>query len=62
MDAIERTAGDRTRREFFLIGCGSLAAAMAGFVAATFRFAIPNVLYEPSPPVRDRPAGRFSAS
>ncbi len=48
MSAIERAAGDRTRREFFLIGCGSLVAAMAGFFVATLRFLIPNVLYEPS--------------
>jgi cytochrome b6-f complex iron-sulfur subunit len=48
MSAIERAAGDRTRRELFLIGCGSLVAAMAGFFVATLRFLIPNVLYEPS--------------
>ena len=36
------------RREFFLAGAGALAVATAGFVAATFRFLLPNVLYEPS--------------
>ncbi len=36
------------RREFFFAGVGALAVATAGFVAATFRFLLPNVLYEPS--------------
>ena len=44
------------RREFFLAGVGAIAVATAGFVAATFRFLLPNVLYEPS---RRFTIGRF---
>ena len=40
--------GEPARRAFFLAGVGALAAATAGFAAATFRFLLPNVLYEPS--------------
>ena len=39
---------DRMRRRLFAIGCFGLGAATAGFLAATFRFLVPNVLYEPS--------------
>ena len=39
---------DRVRRSLFAIGCLSIAAATAGFLAATFRFLVPNVLYEAS--------------
>ena len=39
---------DAVIRRTFLVGCGSLLAAIGGFVAGTFRFLIPNVLYEPS--------------
>jgi menaquinol-cytochrome c reductase iron-sulfur subunit len=35
-------------RRTFLVGCISIGAATAGFLAATFRFLVPNVLYEPS--------------
>jgi len=35
-------------RRAFLAGSGSLVAAIVGFAAGTFRFLIPNVLYEPS--------------
>ena len=39
---------DRVRRSMFVVGCASLGAATAGFLAATMRFVVPNVLYEPS--------------
>ena len=39
---------DRVRRSMFAIGCFGIGAATAGFLAATFRFLVPNVLYEPS--------------
>lgn len=39
---------DRTRRSMFAVGCMAIGAATAGFVGATFRFLVPNVLYEPS--------------
>jgi cytochrome b6-f complex iron-sulfur subunit len=39
---------DVVRRAMFAIGCAGIGAATAGFLAATFRFLIPNVLYEPS--------------
>lgn len=45
--ATEGVAG-LTRRRFFWTGCAAVAAAMAGFAASTFRFLVPNVLYEPS--------------
>jgi cytochrome b6-f complex iron-sulfur subunit len=32
----------------FSVGCLSIGAATAGFLLATFRFLVPNVLYEPS--------------
>ena len=32
----------------FAIGCVAIGTATAGFLAATFRFFVPNVLYEPS--------------
>ena len=35
------------RRGFFWIGWASIAAASAGFLVSTFRFLVPNVLYEP---------------
>ena len=41
-------AGDVASRRTFLVGCVSLAAAVVGFMAGTFRFLLPNVLYEPS--------------
>ncbi len=40
--------GELRRREFFAVGCAAIAAATAGFAASTFRFMVPNVLYEPS--------------
>lgn len=36
------------RREFFAAGCVAIAVASVGFLASTFRFLVPNVLYEPS--------------
>ena len=36
------------RRAFFLAGCLAIGAASVGFVLSTFRFLVPNVLYEPS--------------
>jgi cytochrome b6-f complex iron-sulfur subunit len=36
------------RRRLFTLGCLSLGASTAGFLAATGRFLVPNVLYEPS--------------
>jgi cytochrome b6-f complex iron-sulfur subunit len=35
------------RRGFFWVGCASIAAASVGFLVSTFRFLVPNVLYEP---------------
>lgn len=39
---------DLQRRRVFAAGCFGIGAATAGFLAATFRFLVPNVLYEPS--------------
>lgn len=39
---------DLQRRRAFMVGCVGIGAATAGFLAATFRFLVPNVLYEPS--------------
>jgi cytochrome b6-f complex iron-sulfur subunit len=39
---------DPVRRSLFAVGCIGFGAATAGFLAATFRFLVPNVLYEPS--------------
>jgi cytochrome b6-f complex iron-sulfur subunit len=39
---------DATRRTIFAVGCVGLGAATVGFVGATIRFLVPNVLYEPS--------------
>ena len=41
-------APDRMRRWMFVVGCASIGAATTGFLAATLRFLVPNVLYEPS--------------
>jgi nitrite reductase/ring-hydroxylating ferredoxin subunit len=49
--------GDRTisrefpnpmRRRTFMLGCFGIGSATAGFLAATLRYLVPNVLYEPS--------------
>jgi cytochrome b6-f complex iron-sulfur subunit len=39
---------DSIRRRLFTMGCLSIGAATTGFLAATFRFLVPNVLYEAS--------------
>ncbi len=36
------------RRQLFAAGCFALGAATMGFLASTFRYLVPNVLYEPS--------------
>lgn len=43
-----RCAPGALPRRAFLVGAISVGAATAGFLAATFRFLVPNVLYEPS--------------
>jgi menaquinol-cytochrome c reductase iron-sulfur subunit len=40
--------GEAIARRSFIVGCVSVVAATAGFVGATFRFLLPNVLYEPA--------------
>jgi cytochrome b6-f complex iron-sulfur subunit len=49
-DALQAPAGipEAVARRTFLVGCISIGAATAGFLAATFRFLVPNVIYEPS--------------
>lgn len=44
---LTRLGGAIDRRGFFWIGWASIAAASAGFLVSTFRFLVPNVLYEP---------------
>jgi cytochrome b6-f complex iron-sulfur subunit len=39
---------DGIPRRAFFVGCAALGAATAGFLAATARYLVPNVLYEPS--------------
>lgn len=39
---------DPVRRSLFAAGCLSIGAATAGFLVSTFRFLVPNVLYEAS--------------
>jgi len=39
---------DPVRRSLFALGCASMGVAIVGFIGATFRFLVPNVLYEPS--------------
>jgi nitrite reductase/ring-hydroxylating ferredoxin subunit len=39
---------DPVRRSLLVAGSLSIGAATAGFLVATFRFLVPNVLYEPS--------------
>jgi len=39
---------DMMRRSLFAAGCFGIGAATAGFLAATLRFLVPNILYEPS--------------
>jgi nitrite reductase/ring-hydroxylating ferredoxin subunit len=44
----EKDAPDPIRRSMFAVGCAGMAVATTGFAAATLRFLVPNVLYEPS--------------
>ena len=39
---------DPVRRSMFAVGCLAIGTATVGFFAATLRFVVPNVLYEPS--------------
>ena len=39
---------DPVRRSMFAVGCLAIGTATVGFFAATLRFFVPNVLYEPS--------------
>lgn len=39
---------DLQRRGIFAVGCIGIGAATFGFVGATLRYLVPNVLYEPS--------------
>ena len=50
---------DTLARRAFILGCVSLGAATAGFLAATFRYLVPNVLYEPSRRFDAGPPSRF---
>ena len=47
MSAITPVTKTLDRRGFFWVGWASIAAASAGFLVSTFRFLVPNVLYEP---------------
>lgn len=47
-DRVVPESPDPVRRSMFAVGCIAVGAATAGFLAATFRFLVPNVLYEPS--------------
>ena len=44
----EPDSPDMQRRTIFVLGCVGMGAATVGFAAATVRFLVPNVLYEPS--------------
>jgi cytochrome b6-f complex iron-sulfur subunit len=44
---VTRSGDGLDRRGFFWAGWASIAAATVGFLASTFRFLVPNVLYEP---------------
>ena len=50
---------DAMPRRAFIVGCISVGAATAGFLAATSRFLVPNVLYEPSRRFDIGPAATF---
>ena len=50
---------DPARRALFAAGCASIGAATLGFLLATFRFLVPNVLYEPSRRFDIGPASDF---
>ena len=50
---------DRIERRAFLLGCFGIGSATAGFLAATLRYLVPNVLYEPSRRFDIGPPSRF---
>jgi nitrite reductase/ring-hydroxylating ferredoxin subunit len=52
---------DPIRRRMFAVGCISLGAATAGFLAAIVRYLVPNVLYEPSRRFNIGPPSGFPA-
>ncbi len=52
-------APDRIRRSMFAIGCAGMVAATTGFLAATLRYLVPDVLYEPSRRFAIGPASDF---
>ncbi len=52
---------DMVRRGLFMTGCIGLGSATAGFLAATLRFLIPSVLYEPSRRFDIGPPSRFAS-
>ena len=54
-------SADRTQRRIFLLGCVGIGAATTGFLAATLRFLVPNVLYEPSRRFNIGPPSDFPA-
>ena len=45
---VPREPPDLLPRRMFMMGCFGIGAATAGFLAATIRYLVPNVLYEPS--------------
>ncbi len=55
----ERDSASASRREFFLVGCAAVGLASAGFVVNTFRYLVPNVLYEPPARFTIGDPGRF---
>lgn len=56
---VPAVADDTLSRRAFIVGCIGLGAATAGFLAATLRFLVPNVLYEPSRRFDIGPPGEF---
>jgi cytochrome b6-f complex iron-sulfur subunit len=61
MSTLTRVTGTLDRRGFFWLGWASIAAASAGFLASTFRFLVPNVLYEPPSRFSIGPPTQFPA-
>ena len=59
MSENERDSTGGGRREFFLTGCAAVGLASAGFVASTFRYLVPTVLYEPPARFTIGDPGRF---
>ncbi len=52
-------AAKMDRRAFFWLGCAAIASATVGFLFSTFRFLVPNVLYEPPSRFAIGPASAF---